>query len=260
MKSVKVIKIGGNVVDNPEKLSKFLRDFASLEGAKILVHGGGKIATQISKSLGIETQMIDGRRVTDGDTLNVVTMVYAGLINKKIVAALRNEGVNSFGLCGADGGLIISKKRAANPVDYGFVGDPIVNKFGFKSAETLIDGGFMPIIAPITISEEGELLNTNADTVASTVAQALASKYEVELVYCFEKRGVLRDIEDENSVISQIDPQYFEELKSAGIVADGMLPKLTNAFKAIDNGVARVVICSSEEVATEGYGGTTLSK
>lgn len=255
---VKVIKIGGNVVDNPEKLKKFLRDFAKIDGAKILVHGGGKIATQISKSLEIETKMIDGRRVTDKETLDVVTMVYAGLINKRIVAMLRAEGVNAFGLSGADGGLIVSKRRSPMPVDYGYVGDPIVEKFSVKSAEVLIDNGFTAVVAPITISDECELLNTNADTIASTIAQALSVKYDVELVYCFEKRGVLLDVNDENSLVAEINPEKFEKLKSEGVIVDGMLPKLSNAFKAIDKGVSTVVICSSDAVAEKGYGGTTL--
>lgn len=257
---VKVIKIGGNVVDNPEKLNKFLRDFATIEGAKILVHGGGKIATQISKSVGIEAQMIDGRRVTDLETLKIVTMVYAGLINKNIVANLRTEGVESVGLCGADGGLIVSKRREPNPIDYGYVGDPIIDDFSLKTAKMFIDNGYTMVVAPITISASGELLNTNADTVASTIAQALAVVYDVELVYCFEKRGVLTDVNDENSVINEITPTYFEQLKCEGVIVDGMLPKLTNAFKAIDNGVNKVVICSSEAVSEVGYGGTSLTK
>ncbi|MFI3267543.1 MAG: acetylglutamate kinase [Rikenellaceae bacterium] len=258
--NVKVIKIGGNVVDNPEKLEKFLRDFATIKGAKILVHGGGKIATQISKSVGIEAQMIDGRRVTDAETLKVVIMVYAGLINKNIVAKLRSENVDAIGMCGADGGLIVSNKRKPNPVDYGYVGDPIIDNFSVKTAKMYIDNEYTMVVAPITISTENELLNTNADTIASTIAQALAKEYETELVYCFEKRGVLTDVNDDNSVISEITPSYFEQLKSEGVIVDGMLPKLTNAFKAIDNGVAKVVICSSEAVAEPGYGGTTLVK
>ena len=261
MQSVKVIKIGGNVVDNPEKLQQFLRDFASLEGPKVLIHGGGKVATAISKGLGIEARMIDGRRVTDGETLRIVTMVYAGLINKNIVAALQGEGCNALGLCGADGGLIRSKKRAvtAEGVDYGFVGDPA--DFNLDTATALIDGGLVPIVAPITYDpENGTLLNTNADTVAQTVAVGLAQKYPVELVYCFEKRGVLRNVEDDDSVISNIDPVLYEQLKAKGIVADGMLPKLENAFKAINSGVKNVVICAAERLTMPGYGGTTLSK
>ncbi len=261
MQSIKVIKIGGNVVDNSGKLQQFLRDFSSLGGPKVLVHGGGKVATAISKGLGIEAQMIGGRRVTDAETLRIVTMVYAGLINKNIVAALQGEGCNALGLCGADGGLIRSKKRAvtAEGVDYGFVGDPV--DFNLATATALIDGGLVPIVAPITYDpENGTLLNTNADTVAQTVAVGLAQKYPVELVYCFEKRGVLRDVEDDNSVISNIDPALYEQLKADGIVADGMLPKLENAFKAINSGVKSVVICAAECLTQPGYGGTTLSR
>lgn len=261
MQSIKVIKIGGNVVDNPEKLQQFLRDFASLEGSKVLVHGGGKVATAISKGLGIEAQMIGGRRVTDAETLRIVTMVYAGLINKNIVAALQSEGCNALGLCGADGSLIRSKKRAvtAEGVDYGFVGDPV--DFNLGTATALIDGGLVPIVAPITYdAENGTLLNTNADTVAQTVAVGLAQKYPVELVYCFEKRGVLRNVNDDDSVISSINPELYEQLKADEIVADGMLPKLENAFKAINSGVRSVVICAAECLTMPGYGGTTLSK
>lgn len=259
MQSIKVIKIGGNVVDNPEKLQQFLRDFASLEGPKVLVHGGGKVATAISKGLGIEAQMIGGRRVTDAETLRIVTMVYAGLINKNIVAALQGEGCNALGLCGADGRLIRSNKRAVTPVDYGFVGDPV--DFNLHTATALIDGGLVPIVAPITYDAgNGTLLNTNADTVAQTVAVGLAQRYPVELVYCFEKRGVLRNVEDDDSVISSINPELYGQLKADGIVADGMLPKLENAFKAIHSGVRSVVICAAERLTMPGYGGTTLSK
>lgn len=255
---MKVVKIGGNIVDNPEKLDRFLVDFASLDGDKILVHGGGKIATTISNALGIETQMIDGRRVTDAETLRVVTMVYAGLVNKTIVSKLQALNCNALGLSGADGRFIVSKKRAANPVDYGFVGDPIPEKFGLDTAKSLIDGGFTLVAAPITYSEEGELLNTNADTVAQTIALGVSAAYDVELVYCFEKPGVLMDVNDDGSVIPEITPAYFEELKAKGVVADGMLPKLENAFKAIVGGVRSVTICSAEMIARPGYGGTTL--
>ncbi len=255
---MKVIKIGGNIVDNPEKLDRFLADFAALEGDKILVHGGGKIATEISKSLNISTVMIEGRRVTDAETLKVVTMVYAGLINKTIVGKLQTLGCNALGLSGADGRLIVSKRRAAAPVDYGFVGDPIPEKFGVNTAKALIDNGFTLVVAPITLSESGELLNTNADTVAQTLALGMSARGDVDLVYCFEKQGVLMDVNDESSVIPQITPARFEELKAAGIVADGMLPKLENAFRAIAGGVRSVTICSAENLTRPGYGGTTL--
>ena len=242
---LKVVKIGGNVVDNSEKLDRFLQDFASLEGPKVLVHGGGKIATTIGKALGIETQMIGGRRVTDAETLKVVTMVYAGLINKTIVAKLRTAGCNAVGLCGADGGLIVSRRRNPKPVDYGFVGDPELERFGTATAKT-VDGA------------DGSLLNTNADTVARTMAVGLSGTFETELVYCFEKRGVLMDVDDDRSVIPEITPARFAQLRADGIVADGMLPKLENAFDAIEHGVRSVAICSADAVAEKGYGGTTL--
>lgn len=255
---MRVVKIGGNIVDHPEKLDRFLADFASLAGDKLLVHGGGKVATTISKALGIETRMIDGRRVTDAETLDVVTMVYAGLINKKIVAKLQALGCNALGLSGTDGGWIVSKRRPAAPVDYGYVGDPVPEKFGLNTARLLLDGGYTPVAAPITLSSEGGLLNTNADTVAQTIAIGLSRAYDVELIYCFEKQGVLRDVDDETSVIPEITPASFAELKAAGIVTAGMLPKLDNAFRALAGGVRSVVICSAERLASPGYGGTVL--
>lgn len=258
-KMLKVVKIGGNIVDNPEKLDRFLKDFAVLEGDKILVHGGGKVATQVSRALGIETRMIDGRRVTDRETLDVVTMVYAGLVNKKIVAGLQAAGCNAIGLSGADGRFILSRRRSPVPVDYGFVGDPVAEGFGLHTAQTLIDAGFTIVTAPITFDPEAAaLLNTNADTVAQAIAVGMSAVYEVELVYCFEKRGVLTDVEDEHSVIPEITPEKFAELRAAGIVADGMLPKLENAFRALESGVRSVVICSAEAISEVGYGGTQL--
>lgn len=267
---LKVVKIGGNIVDNPEKLDKFLRDFATIAGPKILIHGGGKVATSVARSLDIESVMIDGRRVTDEPMLDVVTMVYGGLINKRIVAKLQSLGCNALGLTGADGAFISSARRKpvakpatettpAREVDYGFVGDPIDEKFGLATASTLIDAGFTIVAAPLTIDAVGgTLLNTNADTVARTIAVGMAAKYDVELVYCFEKRGVLLDIDDDNSVIAKITPESFEQLKKEGAVYDGMLPKLENAFDAIACGVRSVVICSAEAICESGYGGTTL--
>ena len=257
---LKVIKIGGNIVDNPEKLEAFLNDFAHLSGKKILVHGGGKVATTISKALGIETQMIGGRRVTDEQTLKVVTMVYAGAINKTIVAGLQGRGCNAVGLSGADGAFIRSVRRSPIPVDYGFVGDPESINSGL--VKTLTDAGYIIVAAPITYDPvAGGVLNTNADTVAQTIATGMAETgEEVELVYCFEKKGVLSNVDDENSVIPKITEADFEELRSRGIVADGMLPKIENAFKAIRGGVRQVVICSAENIARPDYGGTTLQK
>ncbi len=255
---LKVVKIGGNIVDNPAKLQAFLADFAALEGDKILVHGGGKVATAISAALGIETVMIDGRRVTDSRTLEVVTMVYNG-INKQIVSSLQGIGCNAAGLCGADGGLIVSQKRAPEPVDYGFVGDPV--RVNTEFVRLLTTAGYTLVVAPITIGGAGELLNTNADTVARTVATAMArTGADVELIYCFEKQGVLADTDDDGSVIPYIDAAKFAELKASGKVHSGMLPKLENAFRALDGGVGKVVICAAENIAKPGYGGTTIAK
>ena len=256
---IKVVKIGGNIVDNPLKLDKFLQDFASVGGGKVLIHGGGKIATAISKSLGIETQMINGRRVTDLETLKVVTMVYAGGVNKSIVNKLNSLDCRCVGLSGADGDLIVSNKRSPEPIDYGYVGDP--KSVNVELLTLLSSNGYTIVIAPITSSGDGELLNTNADTVAQTIAVAMAAGDEaVELVYCFEKQGVLMDVEDDDSVIAQVDGESFEKLKLDGVIVDGMLPKLENAFKAIDSGVGRVVICSAENISREDYGGTTITK
>ncbi|MDR2885216.1 MAG: acetylglutamate kinase [Rikenellaceae bacterium] len=253
---LKIVKIGGNIVDNPAKLDRFLVDLSTLPGDKVLVHGGGKVATTISQSLGIETQMIDGRRVTAAETLKVVTMVYAGVINKTIVSNLQGRGCNAVGLCGADGALITSRRRSPEPVDYGFVGDP--EKVNTALITDLTAKGFTLVIAPITYDGTGGLLNTNADTVASALAAAMAARTEVELIYCFEKAGVLMDVDDDNSVIPEITPDKFADLKARSIVAAGMLPKLENAFRSLEKGVKKVVICSAEKIAEKGYGGTSI--
>ena len=261
MERITVVKIGGNVIDNPAAMKRFLKEFAALEGPKILVHGGGKLATRLAERLELKVQMVDGRRITDKGTLDVVTMVYAGLINKTIVSKLQQAGCNAVGLSGADGGFIRSQRRNPVPVDYGWVGDPLPDRFGLPMARTLIDAGYTVVAAPITLDAAGEgLLNTNADTVAQTIAVGMSGVYDTELVYCFEKRGVLMDVDDDNSVIPEITPQRFAELKAAGVVADGMLPKLENAFRAIDNGVRSVVICSAEALTEPGYGGTRLCR
>jgi acetylglutamate kinase len=289
---LKVVKIGGNIVDNSVKLRAFLADFAALDGDKILVHGGGKIATAIAAALGITTTMIDGRRVTDARTLEVVTMVYSG-INKQIVSTLQSLGCDAMGLCGADGRLIVSCRRAPEPVDYGFVGDPV--EVNSRFARSLLAAGHTLVVAPITLDgDNGGLLNTNADTVAQTLAVAMATpppsvlgtqissqsadnaaagsveksrgdqwsvenNGPVELVYCFEKQGVMLDVENDASVIPHIDRERFAELKASGAVHSGMLPKLENAFRAIEKGVAKVVICAAENIAKPGYGGTIIS-
>jgi len=205
--SLQVVKIGGNVIDNPSVLASFLKDFATLKGPKLLVHGGGKIATQMAANLGIESQLIEGRRVTDEETLRIVTMVYAGWINKSIVAELQSVSCNALGLTGPDGQIVLSKKRAVNPIDYGFVGDIV--SVNAASLASLIAAGFSPVFAPITADASGQLLNTNADTMAQALAIALSSTYDVTLTYCFEKKGVLMDSSDDNSVISSINPASF---------------------------------------------------
>lgn len=243
-----VIKIGGNVIDNSENLYHFLNDFTSLDGHKILVHGGGKVATQLSETLGIEPKMVDGRRVTDIETLRVVTMVYGGLINKNIVAQLQRFGTNAIGLTGADGDFIRAKKRPVKTIDYGFVGDLDDKSINPENLKNLMDGGFIPVFCAITHDGDGQLLNTNADTIASALAIALSELYNTTLIYCFEKKGVLKDITDEDSLITDINPKRYEELKKEQVIHSGMLPKLDNAFAAIACGVKGVIIGHSADL------------
>jgi acetylglutamate kinase len=262
-KKLYVIKIGGNVIDNSENLYHFLKDFTAVDGYKILVHGGGKVATQLSETLGIEAKLVDGRRITDIETLRVVTMVYGGLINKNIVAQLQRFGTNAIGLTGADGNFIKTKKRPVKTIDYGFVGDMDDKSIDQKSLERLMDAGFTPVFCAITHDGEGQLLNTNADTIASALAVALSKLYETTLVYCFEKKGVLQDINDEESLIREIDPERYETLKEQQIIHSGMLPKLDNAFTAINCGVKAVIIGKSDDLGQlehENSFGTRLSK
>lgn len=244
-----IIKIGGNVIDDSEKLHEFLNDFSRLEGYKILVHGGGKMATQMADRLGIEAKLVDGRRITDIETLRIVTMVYAGLINKNIVAQLQFRNCNAIGLSGADGNTILTKKRPVKDIDYGFVGDVDENSVSAGVIRKLFEDGLVPVFSAITHDGTGQLLNTNADTIASALAVALSRHYETSLIYCFEKKGVLRDVEDEFSVIREISSSEFESLKAGGIIAGGMLPKLHNAFEAIKNGVKDVYIGKSDELS-----------
>lgn len=249
MKPLHIIKIGGNVIDNSENLYHFLKDFTALDGYKILVHGGGKVATQLSETLGIEATLVGGRRITDIETLRVVTMVYGGLINKNIVAQLQRFGNNAIGLTGADGDFIRATKRPIKTIDYGYVGDLNEKSINPENINRLLEANFTPVFCAITHDGEGQLLNTNADTIASALAVALAKTYETTLIYCFEKKGVLMDINDEESVIRDIDPTRYEELKKQQIIHSGMLPKLDNAFMAISCGVKAVVIGRSDELA-----------
>lgn len=248
---VKVVKIGGNVIDNEQALRAFVADFAKIQGPKVLVHGGGKIATRLSEKLGITTTMIEGRRVTDRQTIDVVTMVYAGLVSKHIVALLQAEGCNAIGLSGADASVIRAVRRAAMPIDFGFVGDISTSGVDAEFILSLIERGIVPVFCSIMHDGEGELLNCNADTVASSVAMALAEKVDTELIFCFEKRGVLTDIDNPNSVIGTIRPDNYKELLSEGVVNKGMIPKIDNALKAVSEGVKSVTIKHSEELLVE---------
>ncbi len=254
MEALTVIKVGGGVVENPETLNALLSDFSALSGRKVLVHGGGRSATRIAASLGIESQMVNGRRVTDAQMLDVVTMVYGGLVNKTVVAGLQACGVNALGLTGADMNVILSHKRITKDVDYGWVGD--VDKVDGRMLSELIEKGVVPVMAPLTHDGKGHMLNTNADTIAGEVACALAPYYDVTLTFCFEKKGVLRDAEDEGSVIPRITEQAFYQYVSEGVIAGGMIPKLENAFHSITRGVKRVIITHSDDI--DGSHGTLV--
>jgi acetylglutamate kinase len=241
MNKLYVIKIGGNVLDTSEALRRFLRDFASIQAPKILVHGGGSIATKIGKQLGIEANYIDGRRITDAATRDLVTMVYGGLINKQLVAALQALHCNALGVTGADGNLLKAVKRAVNTIDYGFVGDITVADVNSTLLYFLLKQNTIPVFAPLTHAQ-GEMLNTNADTIASVLAMSLSKHFETRLIFCFEKGGVLRDVKDDNSVISKLTRHQYEQLLNEGAFHDGILPKLENAFSAIQAGVHEVLI------------------
>ena len=247
MAELKVIKIGGNVIDNDLALERFLRDFAALEGRKILVHGGGKLATRMAERLEIKQQMVDGRRITDRATLDVVTMVYAGLINKRIVAMLQSFGCNAMGMSGADGGIIRANRRSPEPIDYGFVGD--IAEVDGKRLQQLTKEGITPVICSIMHDGKGGLLNCNADSVASSVAAGVAREEAAELHFCFDKAGVLRDVNDPSSLISEITAESYPSLKAAGVISDGMIPKIENALRSVAKGLQRVVIKHSDELA-----------
>ena len=246
METLVVLKIGGNVIDNPQILDNVLRDFAEWKSRKILVHGGGKIADNIMQRLGITPQMVDGRRITDRETLDVVTMVYGGLINKNIVAALQSLNCNAIGLTGADANIIPAVKRPVKDIDYGFAGDLLTDRISTETLTTFLNMGLVPVLAPITHNSEGNLLNTNADTIASNVAVALSKIFRTQLVFCFDKKGVLRDSDNENSLIEFLNEDLYRQYKNDGVITAGMLPKLDNAFAALHNGVAEIRICSRE--------------
>lgn len=244
MKTLRVIKIGGNIIDDDVALDGFLKDFSKLEGPKILVHGGGKLATQLAVQMNVDVKMTNGRRITDADTLDIITMVYAGKLNKTIVAKLQTYKCNAIGFSGADGNTIISVKRPIKDIDYGFVGDVV--KVNTKTTNLLLENNVIPVFCAITYDENGQLLNTNADTIASELAIGFAKDYKTELYYCFEKNGVLQDVNSDDSVIENINTESYKALTNKGIIADGMLPKLNNCFHAINNNVFKVCIGKPE--------------
>lgn len=246
MNKLIVIKIGGNIIDDENKLSFFLRSFAAIDEYKILVHGGGKLATQIAEQSGIKQKLVDGRRITDAETLKIVTMVYAGYINKNIVSRLQQFNCNAIGLCGADGDAILAHKREHPLLDFGYVGD--VDFVNTGLLKNLLENNFTLVFSPITHDGKGQLLNTNADTVAQEIAKALSNEFDTQLIYSFEKSGVLLDAEDETTVIPEINPAYFVKLKKEEKIFAGMLPKLDNAFAALDSGVKQVIIGKAEEL------------
>ncbi|KIA98762.1 acetylglutamate kinase [Flavobacterium sp. PL02] len=237
---VSLIKIGGNIIDNPSELEKFLTDFSKIEGHKVLIHGGGKSATKMAESIGLVPQMIDGRRITDGAMLDVVVMIYAGQINKNIVAQLQAKNNNAIGFSGADGNLIQSTKRNHPTIDYGFVGD--VKQVNTSLLATLLENNIVPVFCAITHDKNGQLLNTNADTIASELAIALSENFDVTLTYCFEKQGVLSDSEDDDSVITEINAELYEKLKAEKVIHSGMIPKLDNCFNSLSKGVQTIKI------------------
>lgn len=251
---ITVVKVGGAIVEDEEQLRQLLLDFSNIKGRKVLVHGGGRRATQVAAALGIESKMVNGRRITDSDMLQVVTMVYGGLVNKNIIAKLQANGINAIGLTGADMNVIRSHKRPVKDIDYGFVGD--VEHVNGEMLQNLIETGVTPVMAPLTHDGKGNILNTNADTIAGETAKALAMFYDVTLIYCFEKKGVLANPDDDDSVIPEITHDDFKKYVADGTIAGGMIPKLENAFQAINAGVSKVVITLA--TAIDGTHGTII--
>jgi len=257
MKTLKIIKIGGNIIDDKDALHSFITDFSALKGPKILIHGGGKLATQMAKKMNIPVHMFEGRRITDANTLDIITMVYAGKINKNIIAQLQAKNCNAIGFSGADGNTIVSSKRPTQPIDYGFVGD--VEHVNIKTLDVLLNHNITPVFCAITHNEKGQLLNTNADTIASELAIGFASKYQTELYYCFEKNGVLKDISDDHSVVENMTTETYKILIKEGVISEGMLPKLNNCFHAIHNKVNKVCIGKPEMLFKKNTRFTTIT-
>jgi len=263
MEQLFVIKIGGNVIDDDISLHSFLKDFAEIKGAKILIHGGGKIATKLGDKLGIQSNYVNGRRITDEATIDLVTMVYGGLVNKKVVAKLQSMNCNAIGLTGADANIIPASKRPITKegIDFGFVGDINNEQLTIENLQLFLKAGLTPVFAPLTHDGKGQMLNTNADTIASTLAVGLAKDYNVRLIYCFEKKGVLENVEDENSVINLITKEKYQQLLNDKKLFDGILPKIDNAFDAINSGVKEVLIGDAKDLlqnTTENVKGTLI--
>ncbi|HEV3249676.1 MAG TPA: acetylglutamate kinase [Puia sp.] len=246
MEKLYVIKVGGNIIDDPLTLSAFLKDFASINEKKILVHGGGKLATKLADQLGVRQKLIEGRRITDAETLKLITMVYAGYINKNIVAQLQAHSCQAMGICGADGNLILAHKRNHPTIDYGYVGD--IDRVSADRFSQLLTLGFIPVIAPLTHDGKGSLLNTNADTIAQEISKSMSASFDVTLIYSFEKSGVLTNADDDRTVIDNINPESYRELKEKKIIFAGMIPKLDNAFTALDHGVKQVIVGKAEQL------------
>lgn len=260
METLNVIKIGGNIIDDDERLRSFLDSFAQLPGNKILVHGGGKIATEVGYKMGIEPKYNEGRRITDEATLALVTKVYGGLVSKNVVALLQSNGCNAIGLTGADGNIIKAQKREVKDVDYGYVGDIPEGGVDSNTINSLLTAGLVPVFAPLTHDGNGTMLNTNADTIAQEVAKALSAAYNTRLIYCFEKNGVLKDVDDDDSVIPHISKQDFDKMVAEKTIFEGMIPKLHNALTAVAHGVSGVVIGKAEKLQelADGKSGTLI--
>lgn len=258
METLKIIKIGGNIIDNTATLISFLEQFSELEGPKLLVHGGGKLATRLAKQMNVEVKMIDGRRITDTETLDIITMVYAGKINKNIVAKLQSFNCNSIGFSGADGNAIVATKRPVKTIDYGFVGDVV--SVNTKAIEILLENEIVPVFCAISHNKNGQLFNTNADTIASELAIGLSNKFKTELYYCFEKNGVLRDVNDDTSVVTHINSATCQQLIDEKVIVNGMLPKINNCFHALNHNVRKVCIGKSAMLFDANAIFTTLTK
>lgn len=256
-----IVKIGGNVIDDPDQLKFFLKEFSGIAGKKILVHGGGKIATSIGEKLGIQSQYIDGRRITGDEMIDLVTMVYGGLVNKKVVATLQSMQCNAIGVTGADGNLLPAVKRLVKEINYGWVGDVEADKINSRNWQLILENGLNPVVAPLTHDGKGQMLNTNADTIASVLAVNLSSCYNVHLVFCFEKNGVLKDVENSDSVINKLNEEEYISLKKSNKLFAGILPKIDNALDAIHKGVKEVMIGNASQLSSllQGKSGTKIS-